>query len=75
MTSQHRRQGTNVRQINYTWRVRIACVLIYKRNEALGRERRLTKALITHQGHEPLHEGPLHHLLTLIWMQCTGDSR
>jgi len=58
ITSQRRRQGTNVRQTGCTWRVRIACVLINKKDEAQGREWRLTKASLTHQGHELL-ENPL----------------
>jgi len=58
ITSNRRRDGINVRQTSCTWRVRITWVLIDKKDEAQGREWRLTKASIAHQGHELL-ENPL----------------
>jgi len=54
ITSQRRRDGINVHQTNCNWRVRIAWVFIDKKDEVQGKEWRLTKASLTHQGHKLL---------------------
>jgi hypothetical protein len=62
--TQRKREGTNVRQTGCSWRVRIAFTMINKKDESQGREWRLTKVSLTHQGHDlldnPLAAYPTH---------------